>query len=90
MEGERAHPSEGLRLVRRRNWLGEPYTEVVATIGHSLADVGYTVVAVTLAEPLRKALRAHLDGHQCSGVLSCQEANALWELLPDGDRILMA
>jgi hypothetical protein len=84
--------------VGHRDHFGLPYTEVVATIGHSLASVGFTVAAVTLAEPLRKAFREHLDVHGCGtgdsgdpryvgGCAHCPEAMRLWDLLPDGDRI---
>ena len=90
-----------LALVRRHDNFGQPYTEVVAVTGYSLASVCYTVTAVTLAEPLRKALDAHLDDHGCGtgdvhdprytgGFLHCPEASRLFALLPDGDRVLLA
>lgn len=52
-------------------------------------------LAVMLAEPPRKAFDAHLDEHRCyeppiGGFGHCPEAMALFELLPDGDRILIA
>jgi hypothetical protein len=66
-----------------------------------MARVCYTVVAATLAEPLRRALDAHLDEHGCgtgdtadpnyvSGFLNCPDAKKLWDMLPAGDRIVIA
>jgi hypothetical protein len=65
----------------------------------TLAHVGYTIVAVTLAERLRKAFDGHLAEHGCAtgdpqdpsyagGFIHCPEAARLWGLLPDGDRIV--
>ena len=56
----------------------------------------WRTVAVMLAEPLRKAFDAHLDEHRCGdpyvgiGFAHCREAMELWDLLPDGDRIVIA
>lgn len=56
-------------------------------------------LAVTLAQPLRDAFHRHLDLHGCGagsgptyigGFSRCPEAWALYELLPDGDRICIA
>ena len=60
----------------------------------------FSVVAMTLAEPLRKALDAHLDEHGCGtgdsadpryvgGFWYCPEAKRLWDMLPAGDRIVV-
>ena len=79
-------PFGGLRLVRRRDNWGRPYTEVVADHPASLASVGFSVVAVMLGEVLRKALDAHMQEHEC-GLWSCPEAVRLFRLLPGGDQI---
>jgi hypothetical protein len=89
-----------LRLLTRREWWGDR-TEVFDDDPQTLAHVGYSIVAMTLAEPLRKALDVHLDEHGCGtgdvadpryvgGFWYCPEAKSLWDLLPDGDRIVMA
>lgn len=78
-----------LRLRRHLDCFGCIQTEVVEDDPQTLAQVGYSIVAMTLAEPLRKAVRAHLDEHGCSGVLSCPEANRLFRLLPAADQILI-
>lgn len=63
--------------------------------------VGREAAAQVMAEPLRRALDRHLDEHRCGegdfespdyigGFLNCPEAAELWELLPDGDRIMLA
>lgn len=76
-------------------------TEVVDAEPDTLAHVGYSIVAATLAEPLRRALDVHLDEHGCGtgdahdpryvgGFIHCPEASALWDLLPDCDRIALA
>jgi hypothetical protein len=86
-----------LRLRRSREWWGSR-TEVIDADPDTLACVGFTVVAVTLAEPLRRALDAHLDEHGCGtgdiaddryvgGFFHCSEAKRLWDMLPAGDRI---
>lgn len=72
--------------------------------GHPDPDLAHYVmefVAAKLAEPLRLALDSHLDEHGCGtgnykdpryigGFSHCPTAEALWDLLPDGDRILLA
>jgi len=90
-----------LRLRRTgAGWRGY-MTEVIDVAPDTLAAAGYTVVAVTLAEPLRRALDRHLDEHGCGtgdhtdpryvgGFLNCPAAKELWDLLPDGDRIVLA
>lgn len=57
----------------------------------------WRALAATLAQPLRDAFVAHLDGHGCGdpgspigGFGYCPDAMALYELLPDGDRICIA
>jgi hypothetical protein len=101
LDGSEPDPSGGLLLVRRCDSLGMRYTEVVATDPASLAHVGFSVIAVTLGAVLRKALEEHLDEHGCGcgdirhpsyigGFLHCPEAKRLFDLLPDGDRILLA
>lgn len=49
-------------------------------------------VAFLLMQPIRKALNDHFDGHDCgeTGFFYCPEAKRLWDLLPDGDRIVLA
>lgn len=83
-----------LRLRQRRAWWGGTQTEVIDVAPDTLAVVAYTVIAATLAEPLRRALDRHLAGHGCGsrppGFGYCPEATRLWDLLPDGDRILIA
>lgn len=73
------------------------------TYGPTRSDWAHGVweaLAVTLAEPLRKALDGHLDWHQCGtgdtrspfyigGFFNCPTARHLFELLPDGDRGLI-
>lgn len=92
-------PGDGLVLKQRTDHFGMPYTEVMASVKHSLASVGYTVVATMLGAVLRKALNDHLDEHGCgtpghpnytSGFWHCPEAKRLWDLLPEGDRIVLA
>src|SRR5581483_8921846 len=53
-----------LRLRRRQSW-NRTVTEVVDAEPDTLAHVGYSIVAATLAEPLRRALDVHLDEHGC-------------------------
>jgi hypothetical protein len=53
----------------------------------------WTALAVTLAEPLRKALSIHLDEHGCAergGFAYCREAMDLFRLLPEGDMVVYA
>jgi hypothetical protein len=48
---------------------------------------------MTLAEPLRKAFREHLGEHGCEepyGFAYCPDAVRLWDMLPAGDRIVIA
>jgi hypothetical protein len=80
-----------LEIVRYQEWLGRGWTTEVRWVGRpqTLAQVGYELVAAMLAEPLRRALRQHMDEHGCM-LFGCTEARRLWELLPDGDRILLA
>jgi len=83
----------GLRLVQRHDHFGCPYTEVVGDDPVSLAEAGFTVIAVTLAEPLRRAFRAHLAACGCAeryGFGHCPEAMRLFRLQPDGDQIILA
>ena len=75
-----------LRLRKRCDHFGGYYTEVTEDEPQDIASVVYGIVAATLAEPLRRAFRAHLDEHGC-GFLSCPEAAELWDLLPDCERI---
>lgn len=60
----------------------------------------WTALAITLAQPLRDALDRHFDEHLCGtgdhrsphyigGFGNCPTAMQLFELLPDGDRILL-
>jgi hypothetical protein len=69
--------------------------------GTDFAHGVYEALAMTLAQPLRKALDQHLDEHGCGtgdtdspqyigGFFHCPEAKRLFELLPDDDRILIA
>ncbi|GAA2644488.1 hypothetical protein GCM10010399_92990 [Dactylosporangium fulvum] len=64
------------------------------------ADGVWAALGATLAEPLHKAFRDHLDEHRCGtgdyrsphyvgGFAHCPAAMELWELLPDGDRIVL-
>lgn len=63
------------------------------------AHGAWEAVAVTLAEPLRKAFQGHLNTHLCGtgdhrsphyvgGFIHCPTAAELWELLPEGDRVV--
>jgi len=83
----------GMRMVEVRLPAGMPK--------QSLAGFGYEIVARLLAEPLRKALDEHLDEHNCGtgdtsspdyvgGFIHCPEAKRLWDMLPAGDRIVLA
>ena len=89
------------RLENRRDKWGMAWTHITcdgecqcgepATIAHTVMEV----VAMTLAEPLRKALDDHLEEHReaherMGGFIHCPEAKRLWGLLPDGDRIVLA
>jgi len=84
-----------LRLSRRWSCHGTPYFVVTEDEPQDLASVALTIVAATLAEPLRKAFDRHMDQHGCgepgnpeyAGFLRCPEALALWKLLPEGDTI---
>ena len=88
-----------LRLRKIPGWFGGYQTEVIEDAPQTLAHVGYEIAAMTLAEPLRKALDTHLDEHGCGtgdttdpryvgGFWYCPEAKRLWDLLPEGDRIV--
>jgi hypothetical protein len=58
----------------------------------TLAHVGYSIVAATLAEPLRRALSTHIDEHGCAergGFWGCDEAMRLFRLLPASEQILI-
>jgi hypothetical protein len=94
-----------LSLRRIPDWFGGTITQVVSD-GEccrqpaTLAHVGFEVVAMTLAEPLRRALDLHLDEHGCGtgdpqdpryvgGFIHCPEAAQLWDMLPAGDRIVI-
>jgi hypothetical protein len=89
-----------LRLRTRHEWWGDQI-EVTEDEPQTLARACFTIVAATLAEPLRRALDAHLDEHGCGtgntadpryigGFLHCPEAEKLWDMLPAGDRIMIA
>lgn len=96
------HPSFGpMRGEHEVYW--EPLDEAVygPDPKPTIAKVGYTIVAQTLAAPLRQALERHLDEHGCGegnpehpnyrgGFLYCEEAKRIWDLLPPGDTILYA
>lgn len=58
----------------------------------TLAHVGFEIVAMTLAEPLRRAFFTHADEHQCQGRYPrCPEYARLAALLPEGDEpVLLA
>lgn len=82
-----------LHLHKRREWWGYQI-EVTEDEPQTLAEVGYTIVAATLAEPIRRAFVAHLDEHGCGGpdgpgFIHCPQARELWDMLPDGDRIVI-
>ena len=92
-----------LALHDRREWWRGDQVEVRSDgecCGQpaTLAHVGFELVAMTLAEPLRQAFGRHLDEHGCGdrdgpryigGFTRCEEAMRLWHLLPPGDRIVM-
>jgi hypothetical protein len=81
-----------LRLRNRSYWYGDRI-EVTEDEPRTLASVGYGIVAMTLAEPLRKAFREHLGEHGCEepyGFAYCPDAVRLWDMLPAGDRIVIA
>lgn len=64
-------------------------SDPVCTFAHGV----WTALAVTLAEPLRKALDEHY--RVCSrcpvhGIAHCDEGYLLWMLLPEGDRVVLA
>lgn len=72
---------DGYRLV---------HPEVTVEAGNFAHGV-WTALAVTLAEPLRKALQDHLDGCPACGERGfCPEAVRLFRLLPLGDQIVIA
>jgi hypothetical protein len=53
----------------------------------------WTALAITLAEPLRKALADHVEACGCGkpgggGIAWCATGSALWDLLPAGDQVL--
>lgn len=61
----------------------------------------WEAVAMLLAQPLRDALDRHLNEHGCGtgdttdpryvgGFFHCPEAKRLWDLMPAGDRIVLA
>lgn len=61
------------------------------------ASGAWQALAITLAQPLRKAFDGHCAAHRCGdpsnpearGIMHCPEAWTLWGLLPDGDRIMV-
>ena len=88
-----------LGLLRHREWWGTQ-TEVLDIDPDTLAQVAFSIVAMTLAEPLRRAFHAHLDEHGCGtgdtaspryvgGFIHCSRARELWDMLPGGDRIVI-
>jgi hypothetical protein len=76
-----------LSLVTRRNFLGGSYIEVVSAGSQTIAETVMEIVAVTLAEPLRKALYEHRVGHSDKW---CEECERLWQMMPEGDRVAIA
>lgn len=54
----------------------------------SWATGAWAALAATLAEPLRKAFRDHVDAHGCY-LDTCAKSLRLWDLLPEGDRVLL-
>lgn len=89
-------------LIGPRDIFGPPGRRFPPHVMIKDGDFAYGVwhaLAVTLAAPLRKALEDHLDEHGCGagsgptyigGFIHCPEAKRLFELLPDGDRVLIA
>lgn len=92
-EGEPAPPEfEWLEVRPARS---SPYDRnpkpYVTVVPHDFAHGVWTALGVTLAEPLRRAFWNHVNEHGCpGGIVHCDEAMALWDLLPDGDRIVYA
>ncbi len=87
----------GLYLHRYRGHFGEPVTEVRSDSMDdwgrpvTLAHVGYSIVAATLAEPLRRAFKQHLDTHEHpDGFGHCEEAMQLFRLLPEDEQVILA
>lgn len=77
---------------------GQPSRPAVTVDPGNFAHGVWTAVAMTLAEPLRKAFADHLDEHGCSatsgptaigGFGKCPEAMRLFELQPEGDKLIV-
>lgn len=84
------HPFTGWR------WLRVEHDRCVKC-GRENPDLAHHVheyVVALLAERLRNAFDDHYAScPRCTsgrGFLHCEEAMALWELMPDGDRVLIA
>ncbi len=87
----------GLYLRRYRDHWGSLVTEVRSDgkddegRPETIAHVGYTIVAITLAEPLRRAFEKHLETHEHPlGFGHCEEAMRLFRLLPESEQIILA
>lgn len=68
---------------------GQPNHPYVRVGPGNFAYGVWTAVAMTLAEPLRKAFRGQ---HGCSargGFGKCSEAMKLYELQPEGDKVIL-
>lgn len=73
------------------------WVRAVEQVREAFVRVPYQRVAQVLAEPLRGAFEEHLAEHRCGdegspyrGFINCSEAKRLWDLLPDGDRVVYA
>ena len=81
-----------LRLRKGYSNFGEPRLYVEDTEPDSLASVGYSIVAATLAEPLRRAFIEHLDACDCErrgGFGYCPAAMQLFRMLPESEQIIL-
>lgn len=84
-----------LHVVHRSWLLGGGYDEVVweGEPRPTLADTAFTVVAATMGAVLRKALADHLAEHRCNtaeyGPEPCEEKWRLFDLLPQGDQVIV-
>ncbi len=92
---------DGLRIYRARDYMGIIYWGVETgpecnNCGGELdaAHAVFETVAMLMGERLRQAFSAHLDEHGCGrhggpGFAYCDEAVRLFELMPEGDKVLI-
>ena len=80
----------GIQNIPDRMGYSPPKLATVEIDAENWAHGVWTALAVTLAEPLRRAHTAHVAAHCAGDWWRCPEARGLFALLPDGDQIMFA